>query len=68
MEAPGAAPPGGQEADRAGVTAGSDGGDAGEEVECRVCRGEAERGRPLFSPCMCAGSIKATHQVSLNRA
>jgi hypothetical protein len=35
-----------------------------EAQECRVCRGEGEEGRPLYSPCMCAGSIMYTHQVS----
>lgn len=32
-------------------------------LECRVCRGEAEAERPLYAPCMCAGSIMYTHQV-----
>ena len=33
-------------------------------LECRVCRGEADPDRPLYAPCMCAGSIMYTHQVS----
>jgi hypothetical protein len=33
--------------------------------ECRVCRGGAEPGRPLYSPCLCSGSIKHCHQDCL---
>eukprot|EP00986_Skeletonema_menzelii_P002841 scaffold833_cov145-Skeletonema_menzelii.AAC.1 len=36
-----------------------------EEEECRVCRGPAEEGRPLFKPCKCSGSIGLTHQDCL---
>jgi len=36
-----------------------------EELECRVCRGPAEEGRPLFKPCKCSGSIAMTHQDCL---
>lgn len=36
-----------------------------EEDECRVCRGPAEEGYPLFSPCKCSGSIGLTHQDCL---
>ncbi|KAL3771587.1 hypothetical protein ACHAWU_003762 [Discostella pseudostelligera] len=36
-----------------------------EEEECRVCRGPAEEGRPLFKPCRCSGSIGLTHQDCL---
>ncbi|GFH56482.1 hypothetical protein CTEN210_12958 [Chaetoceros tenuissimus] len=36
-----------------------------EELECRVCRGPAEEGRPLFHPCKCSGSIAHTHQDCL---
>lgn len=35
------------------------------EEECRVCRGLAEEGRPLFKPCKCSGSIGLTHQDCL---
>eukprot|EP00804_Cyclotella_cryptica_P023315 CCRYP_000472-RB/>CCRYP_000472-RB protein AED:0.04 eAED:0.04 QI:239/1/1/1/1/1/5/608/1378 len=43
-----------------------DGGDdEEEEEECRVCRGPAEEGRPLFKPCKCSGSIGLTHQDCL---
>eukprot|EP00562_Extubocellulus_spinifer_P003665 CAMPEP_0178537610 /NCGR_PEP_ID=MMETSP0696-20121128/36682_1 /TAXON_ID=265572 /ORGANISM="Extubocellulus spinifer, Strain CCMP396" /LENGTH=1644 /DNA_ID=CAMNT_0020169851 /DNA_START=16 /DNA_END=4953 /DNA_ORIENTATION=- len=37
-----------------------------EEAECRVCRGPAEEGRPLFSPCKCSGSIGLCHQDCLS--
>eukprot|EP00588_Corethron_pennatum_P019364 CAMPEP_0194321386 /NCGR_PEP_ID=MMETSP0171-20130528/17607_1 /TAXON_ID=218684 /ORGANISM="Corethron pennatum, Strain L29A3" /LENGTH=1219 /DNA_ID=CAMNT_0039079259 /DNA_START=51 /DNA_END=3710 /DNA_ORIENTATION=+ len=33
--------------------------------ECRVCRGPAEEGRPLYSPCRCTGSIGLVHQSCL---
>mmetsp|Transcript_130956 Transcript_130956/g.195115 ORF Transcript_130956/g.195115 Transcript_130956/m.195115 type:complete len:1312 (-) Transcript_130956:39-3974(-) len=36
-----------------------------EEEECRVCRGPAEEGRPMFAPCKCSGSIGLTHQDCL---
>lgn len=36
-----------------------------EEDECRVCRGNAEEGRTLFSPCKCSGSIGLVHQDCL---
>jgi len=36
-----------------------------EEVECRVCRGPAEEGRPLYAPCRCSGSIGLIHQECL---
>jgi len=36
-----------------------------EEDECRVCRGPAEEGRPLFAPCKCSGSIGLVHQDCL---
>jgi E3 ubiquitin-protein ligase DOA10 len=36
-----------------------------DEEECRVCRGPAEEGRPLFKPCKCSGSIGLTHQDCL---
>jgi len=39
--------------------------DLEEEDECRVCRGPAEEGDPLFSPCKCSGSIGLTHQACL---
>jgi len=37
--------------------------DDDDALECRVCRGEADPDRPLYAPCMCAGSIMYTHQV-----
>lgn len=36
-----------------------------EESECRICRGGAEPGRPLFHPCKCSGSIKFIHENCL---
>jgi len=36
-----------------------------EEEECRVCRGPAEKGRRLFTPCLCSGSIGRVHQDCL---
>eukprot|EP00586_Coscinodiscus_wailesii_P010968 CAMPEP_0172516638 /NCGR_PEP_ID=MMETSP1066-20121228/277912_1 /TAXON_ID=671091 /ORGANISM="Coscinodiscus wailesii, Strain CCMP2513" /LENGTH=1355 /DNA_ID=CAMNT_0013298207 /DNA_START=65 /DNA_END=4132 /DNA_ORIENTATION=+ len=36
-----------------------------DEEECRLCRGPAEEGRPLYTPCKCSGSIKGTHQDCL---
>jgi len=36
-----------------------------DEEECRVCRGPAEEGRPLYTPCRCSGSIGCTHQDCL---
>lgn len=40
---------------------------SGEEdtLECRVCRGDEEPGRPLVSPCLCRGSISYCHQSCL---
>jgi E3 ubiquitin-protein ligase MARCH6 len=35
------------------------------EQECRVCRCEAEEGRPLYTPCLCSGSIGLVHQDCL---
>jgi len=29
---------------------------------CRVCRSEGSAEKPLFHPCVCAGSIKYIHQ------
>jgi len=36
-----------------------------DENECRICRGDAAPGRPLFHPCKCSGSIKYTHEDCL---
>ncbi|GAX10851.1 E3 ubiquitin-protein ligase MARCH6 [Fistulifera solaris] len=36
-----------------------------DEDECRVCRGPAEEGHPLYKPCRCSGSIGLTHQDCL---
>ena len=38
---------------------------AQEDHECRVCRSDAEPGRPLFAPCLCSGSISYVHQDCL---
>nr|CCA15190.1 putative E3 ubiquitinprotein ligase MARCH6 (membraneassociated RING finger protein 6) [Albugo laibachii Nc14] len=38
-----------------------------EEAECRVCRGEAELERRLFSPCKCSGSIRYAHSDCLEQ-
>ena len=38
---------------------------AGDEKECRVCRCPAENDRPLFSPCLCSGTIEYCHQDCL---
>lgn len=38
-----------------------------EELECRVCRGEAEPGRRLYAPCKCSGSIRFTHSDCLEQ-
>ena len=36
------------------------------ELECRVCRGGPDLpSRPLFSPCLCSGSIGLVHQECL---
>ena len=35
------------------------------DMECRVCRGEAEENRPLLAPCLCSGSIMFCHQDCL---
>ncbi|CAM9933815.1 unnamed protein product, partial [Heterosigma akashiwo] len=37
------------------------------ELECRVCRGEAEEDRPLYTPCLCSGSIMYCHQDCLSQ-
>ena len=37
----------------------------GEADTCRICRGEAVEGEPLFYPCKCSGSIKFVHQDCL---
>jgi len=39
--------------------------DSDGEDECRVCRGPAEPGRELLSPCKCSGSIGKVHQDCL---
>lgn len=37
-----------------------------DELECRVCRGGSDLPlRPLFSPCLCSGSIGLVHQDCL---
>lgn len=35
------------------------------ELECRVCRLGPEQDRPLYAPCLCAGSILFCHQDCL---
>lgn len=35
------------------------------ELECRVCRGGPEDDRPLYTPCLCSGSIGLVHQDCL---
>lgn len=35
------------------------------DFECRVCRGGAEENHPLYSPCLCRGSIMYCHQDCL---
>lgn len=35
------------------------------ERECRVCRCGEEPGQPLYTPCMCSGSIGLVHQTCL---
>ncbi|RYG64774.1 hypothetical protein EON64_13310 [archaeon] len=35
------------------------------ELECRICRGNSEEGRPLYHPCKCNGSIGLVHQDCL---
>ena len=36
-----------------------------ESRECRVCRCNSEDGRPLYTPCLCSGSIGLVHQDCL---
>ena len=36
-----------------------------DELECRVCRCGEEDGRPLYTPCLCSGSIGLVHQDCL---
>ena len=38
-----------------------------EEKECRVCRCPASPTLPLFSPCLCSGSISSIHQPCLEQ-
>ena len=38
-----------------------------EERECRICRGDAEPGNPLYVPCDCRGSIRYCHEECLVR-
>ena len=35
------------------------------ELECRVCRAGPEDSRPLYTPCLCSGSIGLVHQDCL---
>lgn len=35
------------------------------ELECRVCRAGPEDDRPLYTPCLCSGSIGLVHQDCL---
>eukprot|EP00981_Chlorochromonas_danica_P005582 scaffold1159_cov160-Ochromonas_danica.AAC.4 len=35
------------------------------DLECRICRGNGEEGRPLYHPCRCTGSIGLVHQDCL---
>lgn len=39
--------------------------DGSNEAECRVCRGGGEENRPLYTPCLCSGSIGLVHQDCL---
>ena len=41
--------------------------EAPEERECRICRGDAEPGNPLYVPCDCRGSIRYCHEECLVR-
>ena len=43
----------------------SEDGHSGESDHCRICRGEAATGDPLFYPCKCNGSIRFVHQGCL---
>ncbi|XP_046402994.1 E3 ubiquitin-protein ligase MARCHF6 isoform X2 [Ischnura elegans] len=43
---------------------GKDGANGSGDI-CRVCRCEGTSDRPLFHPCLCAGSIKFIHQECL---
>lgn len=36
-----------------------------QDLECRVCRSGSEDGRPLYTPCLCSGSIGLVHQDCL---
>ena len=36
-----------------------------DDNECRVCRGGPEEDRPLYTPCLCRGSIGQVHQNCL---
>ncbi|TDH68909.1 hypothetical protein CCR75_000329 [Bremia lactucae] len=38
-----------------------------DELECRVCRSEAEPDRRLYAPCKCSGSIRFTHSDCLEQ-
>ena len=38
---------------------------ADDDNECRVCRGGPEDDRPLYTPCLCRGSIGQVHQNCL---
>lgn len=35
------------------------------ELECRVCRSGPEEDNPLYTPCLCSGSIGLVHQECL---
>ena len=39
--------------------------EADDDNECRVCRGGPEDERPLYTPCLCRGSIGQVHQNCL---
>lgn len=40
-------------------------GELGDELECRVCRLGGESDHPLYTPCLCSGSIGLVHQDCL---
>jgi E3 ubiquitin-protein ligase MARCH6 len=39
--------------------------DNNNEAECRVCRVGGDESRPLYTPCLCSGSIGLVHQDCL---
>lgn len=51
----------------AASSSGAAASDSDDELLCRICAGSAAPGKPLVSPCKCAGSMSGVHEGCLQR-